>query len=80
MQYLKPFLGFVFSRAVLVFLAVVVLSLAIWFVGPLIAVDGLQPLAAVGARLSLLVLLLALAILWLAALPVSLAGVAAVCL
>lgn len=80
MQYLRSFLAFFFSRAMLAFIALVVLGLAIWFVGPLIAVDGLRPLAGVGVRVSLLVLLLAFAILSLASAPVSLAGVAALCL
>ncbi|MEJ8827462.1 hypothetical protein WKW80_36735 [Variovorax humicola] len=62
MQYLNSFVSFVFSRATLTFIGLVVLALVIWFVGPLIAVDGLRPLATVGVRVSLLVVLLALAI------------------
>lgn len=80
MQYLKSFVNLVFSRSTLAFIALVVLALAIWFVGPLIAVDGLRPLASTGVRVSFLVLLLVAAILWLASAPVSLAGVAALCL
>ncbi|MEJ8827318.1 type VI secretion system membrane subunit TssM [Variovorax humicola] len=80
MQYLNSFVSFVFSRATLTFIGLVVLALVIWFVGPLIAVDGLRPLATVGVRVSLLVLLLAFAMLWLGSGPVSLAGVAALCL
>jgi len=80
MQYLKQLLSFIFSRATFAFVGVVVLALVIWFVGPYLAVDGLRPLAATGVRVSLLVLLLASAILWLASAPVSLAIVAAVCL
>jgi type VI secretion system protein ImpL len=45
MQYLKQFLAFLFSRQMLAFLAMVLLALAIWFIGPLLAVDGLRPLA-----------------------------------
>ncbi|MCL2430394.1 MAG: type VI secretion system membrane subunit TssM, partial [Alphaproteobacteria bacterium] len=71
---------FIFSRQMLAFLGLLVLALAIWFLGPLIAVDGLRPLASLGVRVSLIVLLLAFAILWLAAGPISLVGVAALCL
>ncbi|MDI3383524.1 hypothetical protein ACFPPF_14120 [Xenophilus aerolatus] len=80
MQYLKQFLGFLFSRQMLAFLAVVLLAVVIWFVGPLLAVDGLRPLASAGVRISFIVLLLALGILWLVSGPVSLIGVAALCL
>jgi hypothetical protein len=34
MQYLKQFLAFLFSRQMLAFLAMVLLALAIWFIGP----------------------------------------------
>ncbi len=37
MQYLKQFLAFLFSRQMLAFVAMVLLALAIWFVGPLLA-------------------------------------------
>jgi type VI secretion system protein ImpL len=80
MQYLVSLFNFVFSRAMLAFLGLAVLGLAIWFVGPLIAVDGLRPLASVGVRIGLLVLLLVFAILWLASVPVGPAGVVALCL
>jgi len=80
MQYLISFVKFIFSRAMLAFIGLVVLALVIWFVGPLLAVDGLRPLASVGVRVSLIVLLLAFAMLWLTSGPVSLAGVAALCL
>ncbi|MEJ8810703.1 type VI secretion system membrane subunit TssM [Variovorax ureilyticus] len=80
MQFLKSIRDLVFSRATLAFIGLVVLALVIWFVGPLLAVDGLRPLASVGVRISLIVLFLAFAILWLAFGPVSLAGVAALCL
>jgi type VI secretion system protein ImpL len=80
MQFLKTAFDFIFSRAMLAFIGLAVLALAIWFIGPLIAVDGLRPLASVGVRISLLMLLLVFAILWLASAPVSLAGVAALCL
>ncbi|WP_295380552.1 type VI secretion system membrane subunit TssM [uncultured Pseudacidovorax sp.] len=80
MQYLKQFLGYLFSRQMLAFVGVVLLALLIWFVGPLIAVDGLRPLGTVGVRVSVVVLLLLTGILWLVSGPVSLIGVAALCL
>lgn len=80
MQYLKQFLAFLFSRQMLAFLAMVMLALAIWFVGPLLAVDGLRPLASVGVRVTFIVLLLVLGILWLVSGPYSLVGVTALCL
>lgn len=80
MQYLKQFLAFLFSRQMLAFVAMVLLAMAIWFVGPLLAVDGLRPLASVGVRVGFIVLLLVLGILWLISGPYSLVGVAALCL
>ena len=80
MQYLKQFLAFLFSRQMLALLAVVLLALAVWFIGPLLAMDGLRPLASVGVRVTFIVLLLVLGILWLVSGPYSLVGVAALCL
>lgn len=80
MQYIKQFLAFLFSRPMLVFVGVVLLALAIWFIGPLLAIDGLRPLASAGVRVVFIVLLLVLGMLWLVSGPVSLAGVASACL
>ncbi len=80
MQYFKKFLSFLFSRQMLAFVAIVVLVLAIWFVGPLLAVDGLRPLVSMGVRVTFIVLLFVLGILWLVSGPISLVGVAAACL
>ncbi|MDM0120861.1 type VI secretion system membrane subunit TssM [Variovorax arabinosiphilus] len=80
MQYLKSFLSFFFSRQMLAFLAVLLLALAVWFIGPLLAVNGLRPLASVGVRIALVVLLLAFAIVLLASWSFSVVGVPAVCL
>ena len=80
MQYLKQFATFIFSRQMLAFLAMVLLALAVWFIGPLLAVDGLRPLATVGVRVTFIVLLLVLGILWLVSGPYSLVGIAALCL
>jgi type VI secretion system protein ImpL len=80
MQYLKQFSAFLFSRQMLAFLAMVLLALAVWFVGPLLSVDGLRPLAATSVRVTFIVLLLVLGMLWLVSGPSSLVGVAALCL
>ena len=80
MQYLKQFLAFLFSRQMLAFLAMVLLALAIWFIGPLFAVDGLRPFASVGVRVTFIVMLLVLGLLWMVSGPYSLLGVAALCL
>ena len=61
MQHLKKFLACFFSRQMLAFVAIVTLALAIWFVGPLLAIDGLRPLAATGVRVTFIVLLLLVA-------------------
>ncbi|MDM0112099.1 type VI secretion system membrane subunit TssM [Variovorax sp. J22R133] len=73
-------MSFIFSRQMFAFLAMVVLALVVWFVGPMLAVDGLRPLGSVGVRVALIVLLLVMGILWLVKGPFSLVGVAALCL
>jgi type VI secretion system protein ImpL len=80
MKYLKQFLAFLFSRQLLAFAAAVLLALAIWFIGPLLAFDGLRPLASVGVRLTFIVLMLMFAMLWLVSGPYSLVAIAALCL
>ena len=80
MQYINKFLRFFFSRQMLAFVAVLLLAAAVWFIGPLLAVNGLRPLASVGVRVAFIVLLLAFAIVWLASWNFSVVGVPAVCL
>jgi type VI secretion system protein ImpL len=80
MKYLTQFFAFLFSRQMLAFTAALLLALAIWFIGPLLAIDGLRPLASAGVRVTFIVLLLMLAMLWLVSGPYSLAGVVALCL
>lgn len=60
MSYLTRFIKALFSRQALVLLAVV----AIWFVGPLIAIGGFHPLETVITRVLSIVLLLALLLFW----------------
>ncbi|MBT0571845.1 type VI secretion system membrane subunit TssM [Curvibacter sp. CHRR-16] len=66
--------------AILAFLALIAASLFIWFVGPLIALGDLHPLADVSLRVSVICLLLVLVILALLKLPLSVVGVACICL
>lgn len=59
------FLSFLASRQFLAFLALIVVALVIWFVGPFFAFGGLKPLASAGMRVLLIALLLAGVLLWL---------------
>ena len=80
MSYLKRFFQFIFSRQMLAFIAIVLLGVAVWFVGPLLAFGGLHPLASVPMRVTVIVMLLALLLFWWVKWPASVIGVAALCL
>ncbi|AOI60326.1 type VI secretion system membrane subunit TssM [Burkholderia diffusa] len=77
---MKKFLSFLASRQFLAFVALIVVALVIWFVGPFVAFGGLRPLAGAGMRVLLIALLLAGVLLWLAAKPTSVVFVALLCL
>ncbi|WP_321800314.1 type VI secretion system membrane subunit TssM [Burkholderia sp. BCC1988] len=77
---MKKFLSFLASRQFLAFLALVIVGLVIWFVGPLVAFGGLKPLAGVGMRVLLIALLLAGVLLWLVEWSTSVVFVAVLCL
>ncbi|WP_446904276.1 type VI secretion system membrane subunit TssM [Burkholderia sp. YIM B11467] len=77
---MKKYLPFFVSRAFLAFLALVVVALVIWFVGPFFAFGGLKPLAAAGVRVLLIVLLMVGVLLWLAGKPTSIVFVTLLCL
>ncbi|WP_175771301.1 type VI secretion system membrane subunit TssM [Burkholderia ambifaria] len=74
------FLSFLASRQFLAFLALIVVALVIWFVGPFFAFGGLKPLAGTGMRVLLIALLLAGVLLWLVGLSTSVVFVALLCL
>lgn len=74
------FLSFLASRQFLAFLALVVVALVIWFVGPFFAFGGLKPLAGAGMRVLLIGLLLAGVLLWLVGWSVSIVFAALLCL
>ncbi|KVU84770.1 type VI secretion protein VasK [Burkholderia ubonensis] len=77
---MKKFLSFLASRQFLAFLALIVVALVIWFVGPFVAFGGLKPLVGVSMRMLLIALLLAGVLLWLVAWSMSVVFVAALCL
>jgi type VI secretion system protein ImpL len=80
MQLFKKFIGALFSRQMLAFIAMLLLACMVWFIGPLIAFSGLHPLAETGTRVAVIVMMLALLLFWLLRWPVSVIGVAAFCL
>ncbi|MGV2291401.1 type VI secretion system membrane subunit TssM [Trinickia sp. YCB016] len=77
---MKKFLSFLASRQFLAFVALIVVALVIWFVGPFFAFGGLKPLAAVDMRVLLIALLLAGVLLWLAGWSTGIVFVALLCL
>ncbi|WP_322026846.1 type VI secretion system membrane subunit TssM [Burkholderia sp. BCC1977] len=74
------FLSFLASRQFLAFLALIVVALVIWFVGPFFSFGGLKPLAGAGMRVLLIALLLAGVLLWLVGRSISIVFAALVCL
>lgn len=80
MDSLKRFSTVLFSRRTLALVAVVLVAVAIWFIGPLLGFNGMHPLAGIGTRVTVIVLLLSLALFWVLGWPVSVVGVAALCL
>lgn len=80
MEFLKRIGTVLFSRLTLALVAGLMVAAAIWFIGPLLGFNGMHPLAGTGARVTLIVLLLALTLFWLLGWPVSTIGVAALCL
>ncbi|MEM5435491.1 type VI secretion system membrane subunit TssM [Paraburkholderia diazotrophica] len=73
-------LSFLVSRWFLAFLALVVLGLVIWFLGPFVAFGGLKPLASVGMRILVIALLLVGVLLWLKGRSTIVVFVALLCL
>ena len=77
---MQRFLKFIFSGRMLAILAALLLALAVWFVGPLLAFGGLRPLESIGMRVTVILLLAALLFLWLRSWPLGIVGVVALCL
>ena len=59
MEFLRRCLAVLCSRQMLVYVALALAAAAIWFIGPLLAFNGLRPLAGIGMRVTAIVLLLA---------------------
>lgn len=67
-------------RWILALLALVTISLAIWFLGPYVAFGGPRPLEGIGMRVLLIALMLGVALLWLNGWTLSPVFVALLCL
>ncbi|WP_444634937.1 type VI secretion system membrane subunit TssM [Cupriavidus oxalaticus] len=80
MEFLRRCLAVLCSRQMLVYVALALAAAAIWFIGPLLAFNGLRPLAGIGMRVTAIVLLLALALLLVLRWSVAVIGVAVLCL
>ncbi|KVN74679.1 type VI secretion system membrane subunit TssM [Burkholderia ubonensis] len=79
MSNLKRIAGFLFSWRTLACVAVLLLAVAIWFVGPLLAFGDLHPFAGVFVRAAVIVALVMLVAFWLLGWPTSAVWVAALC-
>ena len=66
-------------RSLFLFVALILVSLAIWFIGPLLSFDELHPLLSTTSRFTLIALILMLVILWLLEWNLSPIGVSALC-
>ena len=73
-------LSFLVSRQFLALIALIVVGLVIWFVGPLIGFSGIKPLASIGMRILTIAMLLAGLLLWLAGWSTSVVFVTLLCL
>ncbi|KAG8154868.1 type VI secretion system membrane subunit TssM [Burkholderia catarinensis] len=77
---MKKILSFLHSRHLWAVVTVIVAAVVIWFAGPLVSFGGLNPLASVGIRLTLIALVLAAWVLWLIDWSTSIVIVALLCL
>ncbi|ACR30636.1 type VI secretion system membrane subunit TssM [Burkholderia glumae] len=80
MSHLNRFFKFLISRQTLVFVAIVAVAAAIWFIGPLIAFGDYRPLATVLARALSIVTLLAMLLFCLLGWSLGVIGAALLCL
>ncbi|MBN3777673.1 type VI secretion system membrane subunit TssM [Burkholderia sp. Ac-20345] len=77
---MKKILSFLRSRHLWAVVTVIVAAAAIWFAGPMVSFGGLNPLASVGIRLTLIALVLSVWILWLIDWSTSIVFVVLLCL
>lgn len=80
MRPITQFFALVFTRQTIGFFLLTVAALLVWFLGPSIAIDGVRPLASDFVRIACALLLVVMAVLWLASGPLSLVAVGAGCL
>ncbi|KAF3998079.1 type VI secretion system membrane subunit TssM [Glaciimonas immobilis] len=80
MSYLKRIFGFIFSSHTLALIALGLMAMVVWFLGPLLGFDGLYPMAGVASRVGLIVVLLSALLCWSLKLSASIVGVVALCL
>ena len=73
-------LSFLATRQFLAFVALIIVALLVWFVGPLISFGDFTPLSGVGMRVFIIVLLFIGVLLWLREGPVSIVFVVLLCL
>lgn len=64
----------------LILLAMAIIGAALWFLGPLLSFGGMTPLASIGMRVTVIVMLLALLLSVLLKWPFHIVGIAALCL
>ncbi|CAJ0890733.1 hypothetical protein R77567_04212 [Ralstonia sp. LMG 32965] len=80
MKFLKQVGTAMVSWQVLALTAIVLLSTAVWWIGPLLSFDGMVPLAGVGTRVAVIALLLALYFFLVFGLPLFFVAATALCL
>ena len=80
MHTVRKIADFIFSLRMLAVLAFLLLAIVIWFLGPLLSFGGMLPLGSITTRISAIAMLLALLSLWLVKFPISVVGIAAICL
>ncbi|MGS0742988.1 type VI secretion system membrane subunit TssM [Glaciimonas sp. GG7] len=80
MSYLKTLFNYIFSPQILAAFVLVFMVLVVWFVGPLLGFGTFHPFGTVGMRVTVIVILLAVSLLWLLKLPVGIIGIAVLCL
>ncbi|WP_431068223.1 type VI secretion system membrane subunit TssM [Ralstonia holmesii] len=80
MELLKRLRNALFSWQMLLLLVVLLIAAAVWWIGPLLSFDGILPLASVGVRVAVIVLLLALYFFLVFGLPVFFVAATALCL
>jgi len=67
-------------RSILAFVALMLVSLAIWFIGPMLSFNELHPLVSITVRVTFIIIMLMLVIFWLLEWNFSLIVVTALCL